>query len=179
DESIEISFAAAVQAADDAFFVVPPRPGSRLSTALKQKGGEARVELLTTLPSGRPWQPRLVRTLGFGAQQAPYLDYLIEDPVEATYLHADGIHVVVPDPARFAFHKLIVAADRRSSEQTKVAKDLAQAAELWRVLSDVRPADLKAARKALTRAGRTYIAKARQGARMSEATAPIAEALAG
>jgi hypothetical protein len=176
-EAIEISVPDAVQAADDAFFIVPPRPGSRLSTALKQKGGEIRVELLTPLASGLPWQPRALRTLGFAAQQAPYLDYLIEDPVEATYLHADGVRVTVPNPARFGFHKLIVAAGRGPGEQAKRAKDLAQAAELWRVLKDARPGDLRAARKALTRTGRNYVAKALAGTALSETTVPIAATL--
>jgi hypothetical protein len=177
DAPLELSFPEAVQAADAAFFVVPPRPGARLSTALKQKGGDARVELLMPQGGGRPWQPHALPALGFAAQRTPFLDYLVERPIEATYLQAAGVRVVVPDPARFAFHKLIVAADRGPREQAKVAKDLAQAAELWRVLNDVRPADLRSARKALARSGRAYIAKARQGAAMSDATAPLAEAL--
>ena len=176
-EPLEVSFPEAVQAADDAFFVVPPRPGARLSTALKQKGGDARVELLMPQGGGRPWRPHALPTLGFAAQRTPFLDYLIERPIEATYLQAAGVRVAVPDPARFALHKLIVAADRGPREQAKVAKDLAQAAELWRVLRDVRPGDLGRARRALARSGRAYVAKARQGAAMSDETAPMADAL--
>lgn len=67
--NVEGSFAEAVQSADNAFFVLPARPGSRLSTALKYRGGEARVELLTPLEKGRAWEPQVKKSLKFGAQK--------------------------------------------------------------------------------------------------------------
>jgi hypothetical protein len=164
DSALRISFAEAVQSANSAFFVVPARPGSRISTALKQKGGELRVELLTPLKSGRPWTPEIINSLRFGAQRAPFLDYLIENAVAATYLSGGGSRVRVPHPARFAWHKLIVAANRDVSSATKAMKDAAQANELFRALLSTRADDVRVAARAIGRHGRSYLRKARQGA---------------
>jgi hypothetical protein len=164
-EDTPVSLADAIRSADENFFVVPARPRSRISTALKYKGGELRVELLTPHRTGEPWSPVIVRSLGFGAQQAPYLGYLLEHAVEATYVAEDAIRVRVPDPARFALHKLIVAADRAPSSHAKSLKDRAQAAELMVTLAESRPADLEEAARALVAQGQTYVGKALAGAR--------------
>ncbi|HVO14175.1 MAG TPA: GSU2403 family nucleotidyltransferase fold protein [Alphaproteobacteria bacterium] len=159
-----VSFSEAVRAVHDEFFVVPPRPGSRISTALKYRGAEARVELLTPLSTGRPWTPKVIASMAFGAQQVPFLDYLIEKPVPATYLFDDGVRVTVPDPARFALHKLIVAENRDISARAKAAKDVDQAAQLIATLSDIDGRTLDKAARALAAAGSSYLTKARRGA---------------
>lgn len=161
---VKMSFSEAVQSADSAFFVVPARPGSKISTALKYQGGEVRVELLTPLKKGRPWQPEIIKSLKFGAQRAPYLDYLIEETVDATYLSGAGVRVKVPHPARFAWHKLVVAANRDVGGYAKALKDVAQAAELFRVLLDVRLKEVTRAGGQLQRRGGAYLKKAREGA---------------
>lgn len=161
---VQVSFSEAVQSADNAFFIVPAGPGSKIPTALKYKGGEVRVELLTPLRKGRPWQPEVIKSLKFGAQRAPFLDYLIEGAVEATYLAGAGVRVTVPHPARFAWHKLIVAANREVSSHTKALKDTAQAGELFRVLLNTHRRDVQRAATQLLRRGDTYVRKAREGA---------------
>ncbi len=153
-----------MQSADNAFFVVPARPGSRISTALKYRGGDVRVELLTPLRSGAAWTPEVIKSLKFGAQRVPYLDYLIEDTVEATYLIGEGVRVRVPHPARFAWHKLVVAANRDVSSHSKALKDIAQSNELFKALLGLRSDDVKKTARALTRRGERYLRKARQGA---------------
>ena len=54
-----------------------------------------------------------------------------------------GILVNVPDPARFAFHKLIVAGERGASLHAKRDKDLHQAAQVFNVLVQERPDDVR------------------------------------
>jgi len=56
---------------------------------------------------------------------------LIYQPVEAVALHGGGVLVNVPEPSRFAVHKLIVSRVR--SEVPKRAKDLWQASCLLTV----------------------------------------------
>jgi hypothetical protein len=160
---VAVSFADAVQSADNAFFIVPARPGSRISTALAYRGGEVRVELLTPLRHGRPWTPEVISSLKFGAQRVPYLDYLIEDPVEATYLVGAGVRVRVPHPARFAWHKLIVSANRSAASRTKALKDAAQSGALFKALLAGGEREVKAAAVDLVRRGRTYVKKVREG----------------
>lgn len=89
------------------------------------------VDVLTS--QGRLDGAVLVKGLDCGAQPLKYLDYLIEDPIRAVALVGTGVLVKVPQPGRFALHKLIVA-QQRSPTNPKVPKDLAQARELIEAL---------------------------------------------
>lgn len=71
--------------------------------------------------------------LAASAQSLRYLDYLMQDPVSAVALYGSGVRVSVPQPARYAVHKLIVA-QVRSDMRNKRAKDLEQARELLEAL---------------------------------------------
>jgi len=51
----------------------------------------------------------------------------------------------IPDPARFAVHKLLVAKQRPPAFQSKRDKDLAQAAHLIEALDELRPGELRRA----------------------------------
>ena len=177
DGAISVAFegAAAVSLADVVtkavtdFHVVPARPGARISHALKLKGAETRVELLTSGSARHAGAVRTIPHLGFGAQILPYLDYLLGTPARATYLYDAGISVTLPDPARYALHKLIVAVSRPGSEQGKAAKDLIQAGSLIDVLHRSRPGDLRKAAAALEKSGGSHLARARKGARLMAA----------
>lgn len=62
----------------------------------------------------------------------------------------------IPNPARYAFHKLIVAGQRPVSEHPKKAKDLRQASLLITVLAEERPGDLLQAWDSLIVRGRSW-----------------------
>jgi len=99
--------------------------------------GEFEVEFIT--PSiGKPGQ---VAKLGVSAQQLKFLEFSLENPIEVPVIYQSGVLVKVPDPARFAIHKLIVA-DRRGDRDPKSIKDRMQATQLIEVLSQDRPDDL-------------------------------------
>jgi hypothetical protein len=51
-------------------------------------------------------------------------------------LYGAGVRVKVPQPARYAVHKLIVASRRKFGEQ-KAAKDVLQARVLFEALEEV------------------------------------------
>ena len=116
------------------------------------------VELLTT--SGRTSGPAQIKGLGCAAQPLPYLEYLIEDPIETVALYGTGVRVKVPDPARFAVHKLIVHALRKGA---KSEKDLAQARELIEVLRARDPDALEMAIEDAVRRGKAWRAFVRNG----------------
>ena len=71
-----------------------------------------------------------VKSLECSAQQVRGLEYLMEDPLEAIALYGAGVPVRVPQPARYAVHKLIVASRRKVDEQ-RAAKEILQARELF------------------------------------------------
>jgi len=90
-----------------------------------------KVEFLTTSRGKIEYQNHVAKMPalgGVGAQPLPFLDFLIREPVRSVLLHDAGIGVIVPDPARYAVHKLIVTVRRQN--RAKSGKDLSQSATL-------------------------------------------------
>lgn len=133
------------------FIPVPGLDPRHPSTSFKVRGESLRVDFLAP---GKEGPPVRLPSLATSAQPLPYMDYLIENPEKAAVLDAGGFLVLVPSPARFALHKVIVSTERPASQETKAAKDLAQAARLLEHLAEARPGDLRLAAQALKKAWR-------------------------
>jgi hypothetical protein len=73
--------------------------------------------------------------------------------------------VLVPTPARYALHKLLVSQTRSVVQQTKAGKDLQQAALLLEVLAEDRPDDLDEACAAFDAPGPAVTTKVLRAAR--------------
>jgi hypothetical protein len=99
-----------------------------------------RVEFLTPMRGPEEDAPGELPALQTHAQPLRFLDYLIHNERPAAYLYRAGVLINIPDPARFAWHKLIVA--ERRSVREKVAKDLHQAQSLFEVLVRDYPGDV-------------------------------------
>lgn len=103
-----------------------------------------RIDFLVPLRGKPRAAVRLVDLPEVGAQPLHFLDYLIKDSVPAVLLGPrGGIAVTVPDPCRYAIHKLIVATRRPVSETAKRHKDLLQAAQLIPACFEERPDELR------------------------------------
>ncbi len=133
------------------FFPVPGFDPRQPSTSFKIRGRELRIDFLTPLVGRDSERPVFLPALGISAHPLRFLDYLIESPAQAVVIGGAGILVNVPDPARFAFHKLWISERRPVAEQTKAIKDRRQAGDLLEVLLEDRPADLERAWGALSR----------------------------
>ena len=133
------------------FFPVPELDPKQPSTSFKIRGRELRVDFLTPMIGRESEEPVFLPALGVAAHPLRFLDYLIEKPAQAVVIGGAGILVNVPDPARFAFHKLWISERRPVSEQTKAAKDRRQAGDLLEVLIEDRPIDLPMAWEAMVR----------------------------
>jgi hypothetical protein len=83
-----------------------------------------------------------IAKLGIHAQQLKFMDYLLGSPVRVPVIYQSGVLVNVPDPARFAVHKLILASRRGRDSRDKSLKDRRQAAQLIEVLAADRPDEL-------------------------------------
>ncbi|MEJ6781293.1 nucleotidyltransferase family protein [Aminobacter sp. Piv2-1] len=121
-----------------------PAPGldpKGRSTRWRLKGGGAMVDFLAPRMQSRDEIVRL-EPLNVYAQTLPFLNFLIADPIPAVVLYRSGVLVQIPKPERYAVHKLIVAQRRSGPGLGKVAKDLAQAETLIRVLVEDRPQEL-------------------------------------
>ena len=141
-----------LQAAEPRFFAVPGLDLREPSTSFKVRGRDLRVDFLTP-KRGRRQEggPVLLQHLGVAAQPLEGLDFLIEEPIDAAVVSGSGVHVNVPSPARFALHKLWLAAQRPVSEQAKARKDTRQAEQLLDLLLLDRPDDLSDAFESLQR----------------------------
>jgi hypothetical protein len=137
-----------LRASDPRFIAVPELDARHPSTSFKVRGRDLRVDLLT--PGRESAKPVFLRHLNAAALPLAGLDYLIANPVDAPILAGSGILGKVPDPARFALHKLWVAQRRNVSEQAKSRKDIRQSAGLLEVLVEDRPGDVAEAWRRLT-----------------------------
>jgi hypothetical protein len=129
-----------------------PVPGLRPKapqTSFKVRGQTLRVDLLTPARGARDGKPIVIARLKAAAQPLEMLDYLLERPVATPLVNGGATLVNVPDPARFALHKLLVSDRRPVAEQSKAGKDRQQSAELIGVLQEDRPGDLTLAAEAL------------------------------
>lgn len=145
----------ALESLEFGFLPVPGLSPKDPATSFRVRGKPLRVDLLTPARRGARG-PVFIPRFGAAAEPLRYLDYLLEDPQNAAVVDGRGVLVQVPQPARFALHKLLVAHSRTVVFQTKADKDLRQAAHLIEVLTDDRPGDLVLAREAIEQRGRRW-----------------------
>ncbi len=135
---------------------VPPLSKKALPSSYVTSDG-IRIDFLVPLRGKAKEVVRMPRVAGAGASALRFLDYLIEDPIEAVLVTpAGGVLVTVPRPERFAIHKLIVAAYRPMTEAGKREKDLHQAGQIIAILAEERKRELKAALRAAVKAGKKW-----------------------
>jgi len=133
-----------------ATYLIPSEPEFRLDflTPLHRKGDEAYEH------------PTLHITL----QPLPFMEFSLESVEQAVLFCAEGAVVVnVPDPARFALHKLLVYGERKGAFSAKSTKDLVQAAQLLTYLAEHRSSQLKEAHADLLARGRSWRSRLKEG----------------
>jgi len=155
---ISADLPSALDSLEMGFLPVPGLDPASPTTSFKVRGQSLRVDLLT--PTTRA-QSRPVRLARFAAAAQPlrFLDYLIESSAKAAVVNGGVVAVNVPDAARFALHKLMIAGERPAVMQSKREKDLSQAAQMLQVLSEDRPGDLVLAWEALGVRGKSWTSR--------------------
>jgi hypothetical protein len=132
------TFEAILRRADPTFEAVgqlrPKAPPSRFRNAEGYL-----VDLVTPTRTRDDENPVGLPELAAGAAPLQHLAWLIDGAVRALALTGAGVLVNVPQPARFAVHKLILAQRRDTATRLKRAKDLAQARALIEVLRELDP----------------------------------------
>jgi hypothetical protein len=125
---------------------------------------EFRLDFLTPMHRGGD-APFVHPKLHITMQPLPFMEYPLAALEQAIVPCTSGAVLVnVPNPARFALHKLVVYGERRTSFRAKSAKDLAQAAHLLAYLGEHRAPELKEARDDLLSRGRKWVARFKEGA---------------
>lgn len=139
------------------FLPIPALNAKQPSTAFKVRGQAIRVDFLTPAHGARRDHPVFINRFRVAAQPLKFLDYLLESAVQGAVITSGGVLVNVPNPARYAFHKLLVSRSRELSSQTKAEKDLHQAVQLIEVLVEDRPGDLALAWQDLRKRGHGWM----------------------
>jgi hypothetical protein len=135
------------------------------ATAWKDHSSGLAVELLVANEGPDRDEPVELPALGAYGQPFRFLDYLIHQPTQAAVLYRTGVLVNIPQPARYAVHKLIVATRRSPAATAKAGKDIEQAAALIRVLADDRPDELGDAFVEASNRGKSWREHLDKGAR--------------
>lgn len=149
-DRVPSDIARALRDADPRFLAVPALDPRRPSTSYKVRGRDLRVDFLTPARRRQAAEPVFLSMFKVAAQPMPFLGYLMESPEQAVVLGGSGVLVNVPEPARFALHKIWTSRQRPAAEQAKAAKDLRQAEELLDVLISDRVADIRRAWRSIS-----------------------------
>jgi hypothetical protein len=124
------------------FFKVPALNPKQPSTSFKLRGQEFHVDLLTPAQGAETGEPVYLPHFHSYAHPMRFIEYLLEDSQGAVIPFRSGMFVNVPNPARFALHKLVVSRRRPVAQQIKARKDVQQATELLNLLLEDRPGDI-------------------------------------
>ncbi|MEQ3696412.1 MAG: GSU2403 family nucleotidyltransferase fold protein [Pseudomonadales bacterium] len=106
------------------------------STAYKIRGQQYSVELLTPMRGKPDSKPVHIKQFNAAAEPLRFLDYLLDEIQPMVAAFDTGLLVNVPEPARFALHKLVTSQRRPASQTAKSTKDLYQAEQVLKVLAD-------------------------------------------
>ena len=112
------------------------------------------IELLTT--RGRTDGPVAIKGLECAAHPLRFMEYLLEDSIEVVALYGAGVRVAVPQPARYAVHKLMIS-QLRPVHSAKRPKDLQQAREIISALRTREPELIEEAFEDARGRGRAWI----------------------
>jgi hypothetical protein len=129
-------------------------------TSFKQ-AGRTRFHVDLLVPSKDNTFPIVaVPELGAHASGLPYLAYLLGQPHMGTLLSRHGaVPVRVPEPARFAIHKILVSR-LRTNILVKSQKDIQQACVLLAMLGEHRTGEIELACADLPRSARPMVRRA-------------------
>ena len=107
---------------------VPRLKPDVLETSYKVRGKRVRIDLLTPGDQGEVFP---TQAFGAPALGMPYLDFLLAGAIPAvTFDRRESRVVSVPEPARFAVHKLLVSESREPFMRAKATKDREQAQQM-------------------------------------------------
>ncbi|HOG18686.1 MAG TPA: nucleotidyltransferase domain-containing protein [Syntrophales bacterium] len=149
------------------FFPIPPLNPRHPSTSFAIRKSPLRIDLLTP-KTGREEDPVYIPRLRAAAQPLSFLDYLLEEPIPGAVLDGDAVQVFLPQPLRFALHKLVVSQLRDATAGAKAQKDLYQAYQLLAWFGEERPSEINASWEELTGRGGRWRKLAEAGKKKME-----------
>ena len=170
--TLQVDTHGAIESLQMGFLPIAGVAGKAGATYLNPKDPEFRLDFLTTLHRGkeRPYEHPQLRV---ALQPVKFMEFSLENVVQGAVFCDEGSVVVnLPDPARFALHKLIVYGERQGSFVQKTRKDLFQAAALLELLKARRAWEVDEAWHDLVSRGKGWVDRAKRGLAAACETAP-------
>ncbi len=128
--TLEVRTADAIESLGMGFLPISGLSGKTGGGFLNPQEPDFRLDFLAPLHRGGD-EPFVHPQLNVALQPLPFMEFVLENVEQAVAFSTEHIVLVnVPDPARFALHKLIVQGERQGAFRLKAAKDVAQAAHL-------------------------------------------------
>ena len=133
------------------------------ATYLNPREPEFKLDFLTTLTRTGD-EPYDHPQLGVTLQPLKFMEFSLERVQQAVLFAGEHCVVVnVPQPARYALHKLLVYGEREGAFATKAGKDLLQVFQLLAWLKTHRPAETVEVWEDLISRGPGWVKRARPG----------------
>ncbi len=129
--TLNINLVDAIESLEMGFVPMTAFNGGQGGSYVNPETKEERIDFLTTV-TGLSTQPVFIKEIGIAMQPLKFMELSLGRVGRSAVLSATGsgaVAINVPDPAIFAVHKLIVAAERGSANP-KSAKDVMQAASI-------------------------------------------------
>ena len=133
-------------------------------TSFVVHGQDWRIDLLTSPRGADRDVPVKIPRLGSFAQPLEFMDYLLEKTLDAAVVNGGASLARIPEPARFALHKLLVASQRDLRSAAKADKDRMQAFLMLGFLQRQRAGDILLAAEDLCGRGPGWSKRLRQQA---------------
>jgi len=128
--TLEVKTSAAIDSLTMGFLPITQLAGKSGASFLNPKEPEFRLDFLTTRHPGGE-EPFYHPQLNVALQPLSFMEFLLQHVEQAVVFSREkAVLLNVPDPARFALHKLIVYGERTGSYRAKASKDLSQSASL-------------------------------------------------
>lgn len=143
DLSVDVK--GAIDSLNLGFLPVSNFAGKSGATFLNPKNPEFRLDFLTTIHRGGE-TPYVHAQFGVPLQPLRFMEFSLENIQQAVMFFGKyAVLVNVPDPARYAVHKLIITSERAGSFAAKLDKDYKQVACLLSVLMESSPISVETA----------------------------------
>ncbi|MEI6825200.1 MAG: GSU2403 family nucleotidyltransferase fold protein [Desulfuromonadales bacterium] len=159
---IDSDIPAALDSLHLGFYAVPRLNNKEPSTNFAIRKSQLRLDVLTPKTSNSE-APVFIKRFNCAAQPLSYLSYLMDSPVPSVLLDTNPVLINIPQPVRYALHKLIISQVRDIASDAKRPKDLHQAYQILSVLKENRPFDIQPAWQNLIERGPKWKKNAEAG----------------
>ena len=169
---VQVQTHEAIKSLEMGFLPVSGLASKAGATYLNPREPDFKLDFVTTLHR-KGTQPYEHPQLGVTLQPLKFMEFSLENVQQAVLFAGDRCVVAnVPQPARYALHKLLVYGEREGTFATKSSKDLLQAHLLLAYLKEHRASEAEEAWADLISRGPGWVRRARHGRAALDKLAP-------